>query len=32
MTGAALARTLGVHETTGRKYRREALNGNGRSA
>lgn len=31
MTGAALARTLGVHETTGRKYRREALNGNGRS-
>ncbi|MCA2220767.1 DUF2637 domain-containing protein [Nonomuraea aurantiaca] len=32
MTGAALARTLGVHETTGRKYRREALNGHGRSA
>ncbi|MBF8191530.1 hypothetical protein ITP53_38715 [Nonomuraea sp. K274] len=30
MTGAALARALGVHETTGRKYRREALNGNGR--
>ncbi|GAA3591689.1 hypothetical protein GCM10022419_088180 [Nonomuraea rosea] len=32
MTGAALARALGVHETTGRKYRREAMNGNGRSA
>ncbi|TMR92760.1 DUF2637 domain-containing protein [Nonomuraea basaltis] len=31
MTGTALARALGVHETTGRKYRREALNGNGRS-
>lgn len=32
MTGTALARALGVHESTGRKYRREALNGNGRSA
>jgi hypothetical protein len=32
MTGTALARALGVHETTGRKYRREALNGNGHSA
>ncbi|MEV0388030.1 DUF2637 domain-containing protein [Nonomuraea sp. NPDC050643] len=32
MTGAALARALGVHETTGRKYRREALNGHARSA
>ncbi|MFC4536919.1 DUF2637 domain-containing protein [Sphaerisporangium dianthi] len=31
MTGAALARALGVHETTGRKYRREVLNGNGHS-
>jgi hypothetical protein len=32
MSGAALARALGVHETTGRKYRREALNSNGHSA
>ncbi|MET8145691.1 DUF2637 domain-containing protein [Sphaerisporangium sp. NPDC005288] len=31
MSGAALARALGVHETTGRKYRREVLNGNGHS-
>ncbi|MFC7387171.1 DUF2637 domain-containing protein [Sphaerisporangium rhizosphaerae] len=31
MTGAALARALGVHESTGRKYRREVLNGNGHS-
>ncbi|MDP4501720.1 DUF2637 domain-containing protein [Nonomuraea turcica] len=31
MTGAALARALGVHETTGRKYRREALNGHSRA-
>ncbi len=32
MTGTALARALGVHESTGRKYRREALNGHNRSA
>ncbi|MEU7853118.1 DUF2637 domain-containing protein [Nonomuraea sp. NPDC049141] len=32
MTGTALARALGVHESTGRKYRREALNGHDRSA
>ncbi len=31
MTGTALARALGVHESTGRKYRREALNGHSRS-
>ncbi|MFI7126805.1 DUF2637 domain-containing protein [Nonomuraea sp. NPDC050153] len=32
MTGTALARALGVHASTARKYRREALNGHDRSA
>ncbi|WP_344858867.1 hypothetical protein [Planomonospora alba] len=32
MGGAALGRALGVHESTGRKYRREVVNGNGSRA